>query len=114
MERKAKLTPKLLQAHLSNVKDSFYLLDNTALPTPAHRRTLVNQHIEIMLTSKLYGANVILIALRRKEDLSFAREDLRTKYKDLAASHQTIEVQGPKTIMKGIQMPGKKEKLAYC
>ena len=57
--KKASLTPKLLQGHLSNVKDSFYILENMVL-SGMQTKIFVNQHIELLLNSKLYGEVIVL------------------------------------------------------
>lgn len=68
LRKKASLTPKILNALLSNVKESFYLIDNTNIRTPQDRSQLINSQIETLLDSKLYGS-VILIGLRKLTEL---------------------------------------------
>jgi len=58
-KKRASLTPKLLQGHLSNVKDSFYLIDNTVL-SGIQTQAFINQHIELLMNSKLYGEVIVL------------------------------------------------------
>ena len=106
VRKKAHLTPKLLQGHLSNVKDSLYLLDNTVLQSSSARHSFINQHIEIMASSKLYG-DVILLSFRPVTELAFPRDE--TKLQGLQESK--IAVQGPKKVINGISLPGRKENL---
>lgn len=68
LRKKASLTPKLLNALLSNVKESFYLIDNTVVRTLSDRNNLINSQIETLLDSKLYGA-VMVLGLRQLSDL---------------------------------------------
>ena len=49
------MTPKLFNALLSNVKESFYLIDNTVVRSSHDRNLLINSQIEALLDSKLYG-----------------------------------------------------------
>ena len=60
--KKAHLTPKILNGLLSNVRESFYLLD-TGLLKSCERRTFINWQIEQILNSKLY-TQVIVVGLR--------------------------------------------------
>ena len=63
LRKKAVLAPKLIQAHISNVKESFYLFDHSKATDQNIKNTLMNYQIESLLQSKLYGA-VILVSFR--------------------------------------------------
>lgn len=63
LRKKAVLASKLLQAHISNVKESFYLFDHSKATDQNIKNTLINYQIESLLQSKLYGA-VILVSFR--------------------------------------------------
>jgi hypothetical protein len=49
------LMHNIVHGHLSNVKQSLYLWDETRCETRATRNVLINYNIGEMLTSKLYG-----------------------------------------------------------
>jgi hypothetical protein len=61
--KKANLTAKLIQGHVSNVKESFYLFDETKCQSKAVRNHLINHQIETLLKSQLYGS-VVLVSFR--------------------------------------------------
>jgi hypothetical protein len=84
--KKATLTPKLLQAHISNVKESFYLFDHTKCVDQNTRNALINHQIETLLQSKLYGQVILLSFRKYGQDLRFENEELSTKYSETVLS----------------------------
>ena len=111
--KKAQLSPKLLQAHLSNVKESLYLFDHTKVVGTAQRNFLINYQLETLLQSKLYGP-VILFSFRSYErDVRYISQDLQTKFSkgNLAKNLLTIEVEGA-PMAPGL--PGRKERVKVC
>ena len=106
--KKAILAPKILQAHVSNVKESFYLFDHSKALSSDIRNMLINHQIETLLQSKLYGAVVLLSFRNIDSDLQFRAQDLSEKFAAIKKSPIKVEVQCPSTI-KGV--PGRKERL---
>jgi len=94
LRKKATLTPKLFNALLSNVKDSFYLIDNTVLSSPVDKHNLINSQIEVLLDSKLYGT-VIVLGLRKMSMMKFLKQDFQQKFsRDELKSHiEKVELQ---------------------
>jgi hypothetical protein len=77
--KKATLTNKLLQGHVSNVKDSFYLFDQTKCHSKGIRNMLINNQIETLAKSSLYGA-VVVVSFRGLDELIFEAQDLQDRY----------------------------------
>lgn len=76
------LLSNIFSAHLSNVKQSLYLIDETNCTSKAFRNLLINYNIDTLLNSKIYGyiwiifiyyySNVIVISFRNPwKDLKF-------------------------------------------
>jgi hypothetical protein len=49
------LMHNVIHAHMSNVKQSLYIIDETMCESKAFRNTVINFNIEEMLKSKIYG-----------------------------------------------------------
>lgn len=111
--KKAVLTPKLYQAHLSNVKESLYLFDHTKAVSQAERNFLINHQIETLVQSRLYGPVILLSFRNYARDMRFSNQELQTKFDmaNMARNTIKVEVEGP-PLMKGL--PGRKEKLSVC
>ena len=106
--KKAILAPKILQAHVSNVKESFYLFDHSKALSSDIRNMLINHQVETLLQSKLYGAVVLLCFRNFEKDMCFKAQDIAEKFNEIKKKAVKVEVQGPSTI-KGV--PGRKERL---
>ena len=106
--KKASLSPKILAGLLSNVKDSFYLIETGVIRSHSERNFLINHQIETMLQSKLYGC-VVVLGFRPRSELQFV--EVATKFANLWKSPESIEVAGTPQVIKGITMPARKEKL---
>lgn len=106
--KRASLTPKILAGLLSNVKDSFYLIETGVIKSHSERNFLVNYQIETMLSSKLYGC-VLVLGFRPRTE--FRLVELASKFAKLWESAETIEVAGIPQVIKGIKLPARKEKL---
>ena len=90
--KKAVLAPRLLQAHLSNVKESFYLFDHSKALSQSIRNTLINYQVETLLQSNLYGA-VILVSFRNfAQEMRFQNGELSEKFAEIAKNTLKIEV----------------------
>ena len=93
LRKKASLTSKLLQGHVSNVKESFYLFDQTKCHSKAVRNTLINNQIETLLKSQLYGA-VVLVSFRNyAREVHFESEELTQKYAPDVLVKNTVRVE---------------------
>ncbi|CDW85968.1 UNKNOWN [Stylonychia lemnae] len=80
----SQLINNLFTAHLSNVKNSLYLIDETNCSSKAFRDLIINYGIEQLIQSKIYG-NVIYLSMRNIKDLKFLNDDYSAKY-----SHQAL------------------------
>jgi hypothetical protein len=49
------LTHNVIHGHMSNVKQSLYIIDETMCESKGFRNTVINFNIEEMLKSKIYG-----------------------------------------------------------
>jgi hypothetical protein len=58
--KRASLAPKVMTGMLSNVKDSFYLIDHSVIKKHTDRTQWVSSQITQMKQSKLYGKVVVL------------------------------------------------------
>ena len=116
--KKATLTPKLYQAHISNVKESFYLFDHTKCLDQNVRNTLINNQIETLLLSKLYGTVILLSFRNFSQHLKFESEELNLKFSKVVLQANTIkvEIEGPPIVIPGVdaKMPGKRERFTVC
>ncbi len=54
-QQKIGLMHNVLHGHMSNVKNSLYLLDETMCEGKKTRNVMINFNIEEMLKSKIYG-----------------------------------------------------------
>ena len=90
--KKAILAPKILQAHVSNVKESFYLFDHSKALSSDIRNMLINHQMETLLQSKLYGAVVLLSFRNFDTDMQFRASDLSDKFADIKKSPIKVEV----------------------
>ena len=102
------MSPKILAGLLSNVKDSFYLIETGVIKSHHERNFLTNYQIETMLLSKLYGC-VLVLGFRPRTEFRLA--ELAPKFAKLWESAETIEVAGTPQVIKGIALPARKEKL---
>ena len=103
IRKKATLTPKIYQGLISNVKESFYLVDYTKSPDYSVRNYLTNYQIEQILTSTLFGTVILLNFRNLNQDLKFENSELSTKYSyaNLLKTTITIELEGPKVAIPG-------------
>jgi len=114
--KKATLSNKLMQAHLSNVKESFYMFDYTKCVGTQIKNAIINYQIETLLSSKLYGAVIVISFRNYEQELRFDKQEFQTKFsgRALAQNLEKIEVSGAPVIHKGFTLPGKKEKISVC
>ncbi len=49
------LMHNIVHGHMSNVKQSLYIMDETMCESKVYRNTIINFNIEEMLKSKIYG-----------------------------------------------------------
>ena len=112
--KKAVLAPKLLQAHLSNVKESLYLFDHTKVVKHAARNFLINHQVETLLQSKLYGPVILLSFREFSRDVRFVSQELAERFSAENMARNTIKVEvaaGP-PLMAGL--PPRKERVNVC
>eukprot|EP00347_Sterkiella_histriomuscorum_P006828 403351279 len=90
-------------AVLSNVKNSFYLIDETNCSNKVLRNIIINYNIEQLLSSKIYG----------QRDMKFTNPDFQAKYSAQVLAQNTVkcgDLEYQTTMASGQQIP-KKEQL---
>ena len=88
--KKAILSPKLFQAHLSNVKESLYLFDHTKVVGTAQRNFLINYQLETLLQSKLYGPVILLSFRSYDREVRYISQELQTKFSKSALAKNLL------------------------